>query len=1146
MTHPSAGEGLPTVLDVSRFAAARRAEIQALCSAIQDPGNSNNFGIDALPRHLRRRATSHNPYKHRRRPNKKLQQLHGPTHQTPAQEEQGQLQTPRPTNRAMRRRPALLQAACEASCCEDFLGSASATLKPRRLETHTWHAKRMQMMHRWGHVLADGAVGKGHGSRALLHALRTSFVMHDSSYSCPMQLTGSKASLLQLLNQISNIEEACECLPPDSWVSGSELSLMLLHPGPKPQRPIAAITLLTLTTTLPNAPDPRATADSQSVDFCTVGQEAIYLHLPNPGQDNSVLGTDSQQQAMQNEAQKVAGAQPELTQLAEDAQHKASDTSASAATQTDFRAGTLELGADLETLRVMVWVHPAAAKEAWATLKEFAAKEDVHCVSRVPDLRRLEVRGPGSDAALASVLALADGDEKKSLAAKVWGHMSRTGGVAAQVLPGGLALGLRVADPRLRPIPTKETSHRALLPPDVRRAATDALFSVQPCPALLQSGRQLWQFQQTPSEHTPAQQIPSENLPAPQVPSEQMPAQESSQESRDLPQPNLTQQQVQSQQTLKSAAAQGNNECCLLPPLPESGISALRQQARLASLHLGEEEGLSFFSGQEEEEEQCVNADEGQVGGAAGKVSAEVIQIPVKLQGKHSGTCPIILVRQGSCRKRPQPCGWSLILPAHWVPPFWLALIYRGGNVAGQREWGWLSQQLGIPNFPQDFPDCPAAADLAQLLAAEQGAAQQKKPKGKRAPAGNSPCLWGLLGRALEDKPHSRATDCSVKQQSLAVAIPKVQVHGDAGDQQTLSRDEVAGHGVQSAGTLTPAGDQLVNSGDQTQDRDGANPHADHADASLGDQQIPVAPMEGFGLLPPGWWVAHSAAAVQQVLNESSTLTSAAARPVAASGGLPQPGLQGHLCTALQGLPQTALDKCLVPVRLQTLGKGVPEAGAAILIPMSQHESSSRQPSHAKENQANATDLSSDQVADKQVMDQRYDDEISGDDVMDITQLVDIDRDHDMSTAELELESQSASKRAKLAAIVVDEGKLQPNMTAQASEMTDVVDNESPAEAAAKAERVDTSMAQVTNDDVHDEGEEQHGKRGCREAVSSTRTVDEQQIVIGVVTTEAPRGVSGGAGPRAVCNLAALKHLYGQQLATRRIKLRDLQVPGPH
>lgn len=48
-------------------------------------------------------------------------------------------------------------------------------------------------------------------------------------------------------------------------------------------------------------------------------------------------------------------------------------------------------------------------------------------ICRVPDLRRLEVRGPGSDSALASVLVVADGDKKKSMAAEVWGHISRTG-----------------------------------------------------------------------------------------------------------------------------------------------------------------------------------------------------------------------------------------------------------------------------------------------------------------------------------------------------------------------------------------------------------------------------------------------------------------------------------------------------------------------------------------------------------------------------------------------------------------------------------------------------------------------------------------------------------------------------------------------
>ena len=256
-------------------------------------------------------------------------------------------------------------------------------------------------------------------------------------------------------------------------------------------------------------------------------------------------------------------------------------------------------------------------------------------------------------------------------------------------------------------------------------------------------------------------------------------------------------------------------------------------------------------------------------------------------------------------------------------------------------------------------------------------------------------------------------------------------------------------------------------------------------------------------------------------------LTSAATCPAAAADRLPQ--------AALQGLPQTGLGKCLVPVRLQTLGKGVPKTGAAILIPMSQHESFAYQPSHGEETQADLTHLSSAQVAaDEQVMDQRNDDEISCDDLMDVPQPVGMDCGHDRGTAEFELESQSASKRAKLAGNVLDDGKLQPSMTAQASDGTAEL---SSAEAAGEAEGVDTSMAPVTDDEVHDEKEKHHWQRGHdHEVKSSTQRVDRQKIVIGVVTTEAPRGVSGAAGPRAVCSLAALKHLYGQQLATRLIR----------
>lgn len=55
---------------------------------------------------------------------------------------------------------------------------------------------------RWGHVLAEGAFGKGHGSRALLHALRHSFVMHDASYMCPVELRGPLDAVSAVLQYV--------------------------------------------------------------------------------------------------------------------------------------------------------------------------------------------------------------------------------------------------------------------------------------------------------------------------------------------------------------------------------------------------------------------------------------------------------------------------------------------------------------------------------------------------------------------------------------------------------------------------------------------------------------------------------------------------------------------------------------------------------------------------------------------------------------------------------------------------------------------------------------------------------------------------------------------------------------------------------
>jgi hypothetical protein len=111
----------------------------------------DRYGVDALPRQLRRRTRSHNPYSHRRRPNAKLQASRQ------QEKDDGAVATERPppaaaaasfTNRAMRRRPGRLQAQIaesarwtEAALVEEGAGA-------RRLETHLWHAKRCTMVSR--------------------------------------------------------------------------------------------------------------------------------------------------------------------------------------------------------------------------------------------------------------------------------------------------------------------------------------------------------------------------------------------------------------------------------------------------------------------------------------------------------------------------------------------------------------------------------------------------------------------------------------------------------------------------------------------------------------------------------------------------------------------------------------------------------------------------------------------------------------------------------------------------------------------------------------------------------------------------------------------------------------------------------------
>ncbi|GLI61313.1 hypothetical protein VaNZ11_003669 [Volvox africanus] len=363
----------PPVIDVCDYVQARETEVRYLLHAVKEDVGETSFGASFLPRHLRRRATSYRRFNVRHRPNLRLAALYGskisvgdvplvvakrarirdavrtPGAAAPGAEDAGireQLQQckltgaapghadvdggigtgdslvqarpstvttarVRPTNREMRRRPARLQSAAEASCARDLVagvgspeasqqhamqnaewasqfvgrdvdhlsitepnrnGDAAATTEAaaahavqaaselRRLETHVWHSRRMAMERSWGHLLASHAVGRGRGSRSLLASLRRmgprvrpggpggGALLHDSSYLGCVELRGHQRCLADILRRISDPISLDALLDRPEVISGAiEWDLFVHRPGAFPLDPLAPARALWLT-----------------------------------------------------------------------------------------------------------------------------------------------------------------------------------------------------------------------------------------------------------------------------------------------------------------------------------------------------------------------------------------------------------------------------------------------------------------------------------------------------------------------------------------------------------------------------------------------------------------------------------------------------------------------------------------------------------------------------------------------------------------------------------------------------------------------------------------------------------------------------------------------------------------------------------
>ncbi|TBU44510.1 POP1-domain-containing protein [Dichomitus squalens] len=180
-------KGLPGAIDVEKFAESRAFEINAMHEAMHNArSNSTARAWQQLPRHLRRRAASHDVRRVPLRLRDKARAEMDPARRKALgrnNPKQGKL-------KKVRRTVALLRRQKDKTW----------------LETHIWHAKRMHMDNMWGYRLAITPTEKSFrpSHRASVHGS----ILHDASYFATIELKGPEDIIREAL------ANCCDCQGP--------------------------------------------------------------------------------------------------------------------------------------------------------------------------------------------------------------------------------------------------------------------------------------------------------------------------------------------------------------------------------------------------------------------------------------------------------------------------------------------------------------------------------------------------------------------------------------------------------------------------------------------------------------------------------------------------------------------------------------------------------------------------------------------------------------------------------------------------------------------------------------------------------------------------------------------------------------------
>ncbi|XP_038147770.1 ribonucleases P/MRP protein subunit POP1 [Cyprinodon tularosa] len=218
---------MPKYITGGAFARARAAEVNAMLKAVtKTTGSSQVFA--SLPRHMRRRAMSHNTKRLPRR----LRDLANRMREKSLQAGPKKKKEPaKGKSRKARRRHGNL-----------LLEFNRRQRKNIWLETHIWHAKRFHMVKKWGYCLGERPTDKCY--RPCYRAMSSHCLLQDLSYYCCIELKGEEDKLLAALSQLTCKEAGPTFAAAVSLSGGRQGSVTVYRAGQYPSQPLGPVSYL--------------------------------------------------------------------------------------------------------------------------------------------------------------------------------------------------------------------------------------------------------------------------------------------------------------------------------------------------------------------------------------------------------------------------------------------------------------------------------------------------------------------------------------------------------------------------------------------------------------------------------------------------------------------------------------------------------------------------------------------------------------------------------------------------------------------------------------------------------------------------------------------------------------------------------------